>query len=148
MRSARFAGSRRATAALALSLAALLPPAVGCVLAPVVPPPALLYSDFEAPLDVDQEGGPLGAREGRASVTAILGLVSWGDASIAAAAEEGGIGIVRHADYAYRNILGIYQRYTTIVRGDAGPGDAAPTVGAPADAEPSDAKDADAGPSE
>jgi len=115
------------------------------VLAPVVPPPALVYTDFEAPLDVDQEGEPLGEREGRASVTAILGLVSWGDAGIAAAAEEGGIGIVRHADYAYRSILGVYQRYTTIVRGDAAPPGAVPTAGAPADEEPIDAKDADAG---
>lgn len=97
---------------------AALGPVAGCIRAPVVPPTALVYTDFQAPLDVSVQDTPTGGRKGRASVVSILGLVSYGDASIEAAAQEGGIRLIEHADYEYFNVLGIYQRYTTVVRGE------------------------------
>jgi len=54
---------------------------------------------------------------GRAATHSVLGLVAWGDAGTSAAAAEGGIAVVTHADYELFNILGIYQRYTTVVYG-------------------------------
>jgi len=48
----------------------------------------------------------------------ILGLVATGDASTEAAAREGGISTIHSADYSYFNVLGVYQRYETIVHGE------------------------------
>jgi len=89
----------------------------GCgVIAPVVPPTGLLYTDMQAPITT----GPaeVGTKRGEASVTAILGLISTGDGSVAAAARNGRISKVSRVDYTYDNILGLYQKYTTIVYGE------------------------------
>ena len=91
---------------------------VGCVLeAPVVPPIAVLYSNIRAPIDVNLDGTPVESKRGEASTTTIFGLVSFGDAGIKAAADEGGLTTIESMDYAYLNILGIYQKFTTIVYG-------------------------------
>ena len=96
----------------ALLTAALL---AGCALAPVVPPRGAIYNDQKAPLFGGRE---LGTKEGCASTYTILFLVAWGDSSITAAAREGGISQIKQTNYEMFNILGIYQRYTTIVSGD------------------------------
>jgi hypothetical protein len=93
----------------------------GCALffsAPVIPGSAFVYANTRAPMDVDFERTEVGPKRGRASVTTILALVSFGDASAASAANDGGISTIRHADYEYYNILGIYQRFTTVVYGE------------------------------
>ncbi|MBI5154952.1 hypothetical protein HZA57_06920 [Candidatus Poribacteria bacterium] len=90
----------------------------GCLMAPVVPPTGMVYTNFSAPLDYDQEQSPAGTKEGSASTHSILGLVAWGDSSADAAAKQGGISTITGADYDYMNIIGIYQRYTTVVRGE------------------------------
>jgi hypothetical protein len=41
-----------------------------------------------------------------------------GDASISAAAQNGGITRIHHVDHETMNILGIYAKYTTIVYGE------------------------------
>jgi hypothetical protein len=69
-------------------------------------------------MDVDFEDTQLGSKVGKSSTTSILGLFAWGDASIAAAARDGGITRVRHADYEFLNVIGIYMSFTTVVRGD------------------------------
>ena len=89
--------------------------ALGCIGAPVVPPLGLLYTDLESPLGL---GGNVGGRRGEATVVSILGLVSTGNASIRAAAQNGRITEVKATDYEFYNVLGIYQRYTTVVYGD------------------------------
>lgn len=101
-------------------LAALLGVSTGCAFysAPVVPPVAGVFSNIEAPLDVDMDPTELGTKVGRSSASNILSLISFGDASIAGAAQRGGIQTIRHADYEYFNILGVYQRFTTVVHGD------------------------------
>ena len=88
----------------------------GCFMAPVIPPAGLIYTGYEAPLDINTESTQMGAR-GEAYSHCVLGLVSWGDASIAAAAAEGGIRTVNHADYKLLNVLLVYQRFTTMVYG-------------------------------
>ena len=89
----------------------------GCIAAPVVPPIGIIYTQMGAPLKLT---GPhqSSSKRGESSVTAILGMVSTGDGSIAAAARAGGISSVNHVDYKFRNVIGIYQKYTTVVYGD------------------------------
>jgi len=88
----------------------------GCVMAPVVPPTGLLYTDMKAPINIGPSEQP--SKRGESSVVAILGLFSTGDGSVRAAADAGQISNVEHIDYEYKNVLGIYQRYTTIVYGE------------------------------
>jgi hypothetical protein len=93
--------------------------ATGCAFysAPVVPAVAPIFTNTKAPLDIDYDETQLGSKTGKASVTAVLGF-SWGDASATAAARDGGITTIRHADYEYLNVLGIYSSFTTVVKGD------------------------------
>ena len=105
---------------LALLAFALLSTLVsGCAVhAPVVPPLAGVYTDIRAPLDVDFEATKVAPKKGVSSSMCILGLVATGDASTEAAAREGGISTIHSADYSYFNVLGVYQRYETIVHGE------------------------------
>jgi hypothetical protein len=91
----------------------------GCMVAPVVPPLGGVFNSTTAPLDLDMDNTKIGKKRGEASSFCILGLISVGDASIKAAAEDGDITTVQHADYDYLNVLfGVFQRYTTIVYGE------------------------------
>jgi len=56
-------------------------------------------------------------RKGTASAEGYLGLVAQGDASIQAAAKDGGITNIHHIDFKTRSILGLYVEYTTVVYG-------------------------------
>ena len=57
-------------------------------------------------------------KRGTASAKGYLGLVAQGDASIQAAAEDGGITNIHHVDFNTRSILsGLYVEHTTIVYG-------------------------------
>jgi len=88
----------------------------GCYSAPIMPPSGLLFSNVNAPV---QASGDIGARKGEATCAAFLGIVAWGDCSLQAAAQAGGITTVKHSDYAYTNVIvGIYQSYTTVAYGD------------------------------
>ncbi|MEN8161343.1 MAG: TRL domain-containing protein [Myxococcota bacterium] len=90
----------------------------GCAMvAPVVPPPAMIQS-YQAPLDLDNDQTQLGSKKGTASTQNVLGIVSWGDGSTRAAATDGGISTIRSADYEFFSVFGIYSKYTTIVHGD------------------------------
>ncbi len=90
----------------------------GCVRAPFVPPQGYAFSQTTAPLDVDFKDTNLaGTKAGRAHVSNILGLLSFGDASTKTAAENGTITTIEHADYEHFNLLGIYQKTTVIVYG-------------------------------
>ena len=77
------------------------------------------YSHVRVPYDTDYDKTVLGSKEGRASNHSILWLVAWGDAGTQAAAQDGDIRTIYHADVEYRMILfGAYTRYTTVVYGD------------------------------
>lgn len=90
----------------------------GCIVAPVVPTVGIIYNDTKAPLDYTQESSAVGSKTGISSTMSICGLVSLGDGSIKAAADAGGIKTINGADYEFFNVLGIYQKYTTVVNGD------------------------------
>lgn len=113
--------TRLASIAAALLVALLLALTSGCAAfmrAPVQPPMAGVFTNVEAPLDTDMEKTPVSSKRGEASAHNILWLVSWGDASIQRAAEQGGIETIHHADYKFLYVLGIYSQYTTVVQGE------------------------------
>jgi len=97
---------------LALTCAALLS---GCA--------AVGHGPVTAPITINMKGpvsaGPAatGPKVGRAEAWGIL-VFATGDASISAAAANGGITRIHHVDHETLNILGIYAKYTTIVRGE------------------------------
>ncbi len=77
------------------------------------------YVNTKTPLDVDLDHTTLGEKTGVAEARSLLWLVAWGDASYAAAAKNGGITTLRHADQEVFTVLfGIYSRYRVVVYGD------------------------------
>ena len=109
---------------LGMALVVLVVPLlVGCAggvttFAPVIPPTGLAVSSISAPLDVNVDKTTLGSKTGESSAACVLSMVSWGDASTAAAARNGGLRVINHADYRSTNILFLYTKYTTVVYGD------------------------------
>lgn len=100
-----------------LLVVAIVTPLAGCYCTPIKPPVGQVYADFTAPLDPDWDRTAVGAKKGTAAVESVLGLVSWGDCSSEAAAASGRISTIDHADYHYFNVLGVYQKFETIVYG-------------------------------
>ena len=77
------------------------------------------FVNIKIPLDTDLDRTELGSKVGEASSQSVLWLVFWGDAGTQAAAKQGGITIITHADQQLLTILfGVYGRETTIVYGD------------------------------
>ena len=79
-------------------------------------PYGAFYTEVKSP--VAAAGDISYSKVGVAKATSILGLVATGDASIKAAADNGGIKKIKYVDYDSKNILGIYGEYTTTVYGD------------------------------
>ena len=77
------------------------------------------YMHVQMPLDTNFDATQLGSKEGRANSYSVLWLLAWGDAGTKAAATQGGIRIIRHADTEVKLVLlGLYSRVTTVVYGD------------------------------
>ena len=77
------------------------------------------YVNVKSPLDVDLNQTTLGEKTGVAEARSVLWLFAWGDASYAAAAANGGITTLRHADQEVFNVLfGLYTRWRVVVYGD------------------------------
>ncbi|HVN40434.1 MAG TPA: TRL-like family protein [Myxococcota bacterium] len=93
-------------------LAACLPLA-GCI-SVATPAIGILFTDVTYAADGQ---GAIGAKEGKACAQSILGLIAQGDASIEAAAKNGGIKTVSTIDHSAKNMLGIIGDYCTIVHG-------------------------------
>ena len=76
-----------------------------------------------APVTLNMKGpvsaGPAatGSKVGRSEAWGIL-VFGTGDASISAAATNGGINRIHHVDHETTNIFGIYAKYVTIVYGE------------------------------
>ena len=103
---------------LALGLAGFAMLLSGCYSTPIMPPSGAI-SSISAPLSAEYSPETtISTKSGEASTMAVLGLVSWGDCSIEAAASDGGLRQVNHADYSYLNILGIWQKFTVKVHGE------------------------------
>jgi len=107
----------RSVAVLVLGLAA----GMGCALAPRAPvmaPYGAGFNQTKVPMNLRYRATALGAKQGTASATTILGLFTFGDASIAAAARQGNIARVTHADSEVLNVLGLFAEFKTVVYGD------------------------------
>ena len=80
-------------------------------------PMGMLYTEVSSPMAV-ANGDLSYSKVGTAMATSVLGLVATGDASIKAAASNGGITKIKFVEYSVRNILGVIGEYTTTVYGD------------------------------
>lgn len=77
------------------------------------------YVNVKSPLDINVDRTTLGERTGVAEARSILWLFAWGDASYAAAAANGGITTIRHADQeTFVVLFGLYSRWKAVVYGD------------------------------
>jgi hypothetical protein len=80
---------------------------------------ACAYVNVKTPYDSDLNLTELGSKKGTAKATSVLWLVSWGDASYAAAAKDGGITVMKHADQEVKQyLLGLYSTWSVVVYGD------------------------------
>jgi hypothetical protein len=86
--------------------------------APVIPPTAGGFNNTSVPMDLSFDTTTLGSKQGEASAVAVLGLFSFGDATIGTAARKGDIQTIHHVDSRLLNVLGIYRSHTTIVYGE------------------------------
>ncbi|MGK0154164.1 MAG: hypothetical protein ACI9SE_001115 [Neolewinella sp.] len=75
--------------------------------------------NIQVPLDTDLQDTDLGDKTGESSFQSVLGLVMWGNAGTQAAAMDGGITTLKHADQQIFSVLwGVYYRQTTVVYGN------------------------------
>ena len=77
---------------------------------------SFLYTDEYGPNMATQN--PVGTKTGEACSSSILGWVTTGDSSIAAAAKNGGISRIGTVNHHFTNVIGIVATYCTIVTGD------------------------------
>ena len=77
------------------------------------------YVNTKTPFDTNLNQTELGTKVGTAEAYSLLWLVAWGDASYAAAARNGDIKVLKHADQeSFQILLGLYTRIRIIVYGD------------------------------
>jgi hypothetical protein len=77
------------------------------------------YVHIQRPLGVNYHNTSLGTKIGRSSSYSLMWLVAWGDAGAKAAAENGGITVIKHSDIEVTSVLfGFYTCVTTILYGD------------------------------
>jgi hypothetical protein len=78
-----------------------------------------VYTKVQRPQDKNYEKTELGSKEGRSQLQSILWIIAWGDGGTKAAAENGNIKVIKHADTETLVVLfGLYTRLTTVVYGD------------------------------
>ena len=81
--------------------------------------PSCVLVDIQVPLDTDLQNTDLGDKTGTSSYQSVLGLVAWGDAGTQAAAMDGNITTLKHADKRIFSVLAwLYYRETTVVYGN------------------------------
>jgi len=80
--------------------------------------PSCVYTNVGSPLDIDLDKTSLGDKIGKSSSYSLLGLFAWGDSGTHAAAQNGGIQVLNHADQHTLMVLGgVWYKQTTIVYG-------------------------------
>ena len=78
-----------------------------------------VLTNIQVPLDTDLNETDLGDKVGESSYQSVMGLVSWGDAGTQAAAKNGNIKTLKHADQKIFSVLwGLYFKQTTVVYGN------------------------------
>jgi len=71
------------------------------------------------PLDTNYDKTELGTKVGVSKSTSVLWLFAWGDGGTKAAAENGDIKVIEHADTeVFSVLLGLYTRVKTVVYGN------------------------------
>ena len=80
------------------------------------PTPGFIYSNVKHGTDVG-DGNAAATKTGKACATSMLGWVATGDASIEAAARDGGISRNAYVDHTSKVIMGVYGEYCTVVHG-------------------------------
>ncbi len=99
--------------AAALALAVLL---TSCVTSPGT---GLIATKIRGPISAATDGpAPEAPKVGVAEHYMAFGLFAHGDASIDAAMKAGEITRIHHVDYEYKNTLGLFSVYSTIVYGE------------------------------
>ena len=99
-----------------LALASLtLALSTGCAMA-ASPVTGFVYSDVDAPMSINSDAD--NTKKGVSSCRSYLGICATGDASIQAAAANGGISKIHHVDFRSYSILGVYAEFTTVVYGE------------------------------
>lgn len=80
--------------------------------------PGCIYN-VRRPLDTNYDKTEIGTKVGMSKATSVLWLFAWGNAGTKAAAEDGDIKVIEHADTEVFSILfGLYTRITTVVYGN------------------------------
>ena len=78
-----------------------------------------LYTNVQQPLDLDLAASRLGDKVGTSRLKSVLWAVAWGDAGTQAAAQNGGLTVIHHADEHIFSILGgLYYVQTTVLYGE------------------------------
>lgn len=78
-----------------------------------------VYYNVSSPLDTNLDETQLGSKVGESEWQSVLWLFAWGDAGTQAAASDGGITTIRHADQnGFAVLFGLYAKQTTILYGD------------------------------
>jgi hypothetical protein len=80
------------------------------------PVSGLIYTDVQYGTSATSNEGS--SKVGEASAKSILGIIATGDASIDAAAKNGGITKIHHVDVKASSVLGIFATYTVVVYGE------------------------------
>ena len=78
-------------------------------------PTGALFTNGTAGVAANNNVSP--AKEGKACMNSIFGLVAWGDASVGAAKRDAQIKDIATMDYTSYNVLGIWGEYCTVVKG-------------------------------
>jgi hypothetical protein len=102
--------------AFALVLVLLSATLTGCFATVQSPVPGYLFTSTESAITAT--GAERGSKRGRASSASVFGLFAFGESSIEAAANRGGIKKISHVDAEAYSILGIYSSYTVVVYGE------------------------------
>lgn len=77
----------------------------------------LIYSSSKGNVTTTLARGTV-TKTGEACTASYLGIVGLGDASIETAQKNGGIKKIAYIDSSFMNVLGLYQKYCTLVRGN------------------------------
>ena len=80
--------------------------------APYVPYNGWMYSNTAFPVDLTYRGTFETEAVGRSSARNILGLVSWGSATVSEAARLGQLDRVDHIEAEYMTVIGVYTETT------------------------------------
>jgi hypothetical protein len=89
----------------------------GCATAFTPVGPGILMTDVKGPVS-SVDGSTNFPKTGSATCTSVLGLFASGDCSIEAAGKAGGLTKIHAVDHESWSVLGIYARFTTIVKGE------------------------------